>query len=160
MSEAPRRRGRPRREGADEEILSIARVALREKDYRDFTVDEVAARAGVAKTTVYRRWPSKAALAAAVVAPLVADVAAAEDLPELLRRLAALLAGEAGAIVAGLVGDGEGDAVAAPLRARLQQIDGQLDFDLVTGPLWSRLLVARSPMDDDQVRNLIQLWTR
>lgn len=145
MTDAPRRRGRPRREGADEEILAIARQALGEKGYRDFTVDEVAARAGVAKTTVYRRWPSKAALAAAVIAPIVAEVAAAEDLPGLLQRLEALLAGDAGPIVAGLIADGNGDAVAAPLRARLQEIDPHLDFHVVTGPLWSRFFFATIP---------------
>ena len=141
MSEPARRRGRPRREGADEEILAIARDLLREKGYRDFTVDEVAARAGVAKTTVYRRWPSKGALAAAILAPLVGEVVAAGDLAGLLARLAALLAGDAGPIIAGLIADGEAAAVVAPLRSRLAEIDPALDFHEVTGPLWSRLLV-------------------
>src|SRR5882672_5955709 len=66
---AKRGRGRPRREGADEEILAIARTMLREKGYRDLTVDAVAEAVGVAKTTIYRRWPSKAALIAAAIAP-------------------------------------------------------------------------------------------
>jgi len=141
VTDVPRRRGRPRREGADEEILTIARDLLREKGYRDFTVDEVAARAGVAKTTVYRRWPSKAALAAAVIAPLLDEVIAAADLPQLLARFSTLLAGDAGPIIAGLVSDGEASVVAAPLRARLQEIDPTLDFHQATGPIWSRLLV-------------------
>ncbi len=61
-------RGRPRRAGADEEILTVALELLREKGYRDLNVDEVAERAGVAKTTVYRRWPTKGALVAAAIA--------------------------------------------------------------------------------------------
>jgi len=64
-----RGRGRPRREGADEEILAVAREMLAEHGYRELTVDEVAERAGVAKTTVYRRWPSKGSLVAAAIAP-------------------------------------------------------------------------------------------
>lgn len=66
-----RGRGRPRRAGADEEILTVAMAMLREKGYRDLTVDAVAERSGVAKTTIYRRWPSKGALVAAALAPAV-----------------------------------------------------------------------------------------
>jgi AcrR family transcriptional regulator len=64
-----RGRGRPRRAGADEEILTVALAMLREKGYRELSVDEVAERANVAKTTVYRRWPSKGAMVAAALSP-------------------------------------------------------------------------------------------
>lgn len=66
-----RGRGRPRRQGADEEILAVALALLRDVGYRELTVDTVAERAGVAKTTVYRRWPSKQSLVAAALAPVV-----------------------------------------------------------------------------------------
>jgi AcrR family transcriptional regulator len=59
--------------GADEEILTVALAMLREKGYRELTVDEVAERAGVAKTTVYRRWPSKGSLIAAALSPAGRD---------------------------------------------------------------------------------------
>ncbi len=72
MNEPKRTRGRPRREGADEEILRAALELLREKGYGELTVDAVAERAGVAKTTLYRRWPSKQALVAAAFAPRIA----------------------------------------------------------------------------------------
>lgn len=84
-----RSRGRPRREGADEEILAVTLELLREKGYRELTVDAVAERAGVAKTTVYRRWPSKGDLVAAAIAPL----ALPEDAASLLRETAQLLEG-------------------------------------------------------------------
>ena len=84
-----RSRGRPRREGADEEILAVTLEMLREKGYRELTVDAVAERAGVAKTTVYRRWPSKGDLVAAAIAPL----ALPEDAASLLRETAQLLEG-------------------------------------------------------------------
>jgi AcrR family transcriptional regulator len=84
MDAAPKRgRGRPRREGADAEILGVALSLLREKGYRELTVDTVAERSGVAKTTIYRRWPTKAALVTAAIAPLVAE----NRLEELLARL-------------------------------------------------------------------------
>ncbi len=71
-SSSGRGRGRPRRLGADEEILTVTLTVLREQGYRELTVDTVAERAGVAKTTIYRRWPSKGALVAAALAPLAA----------------------------------------------------------------------------------------
>lgn len=64
-----RGRGRPRRAGADEEILAVTLELLRASGYRDFNVDDVAARTGIAKTTIYRRWPTKEALVSAAVEP-------------------------------------------------------------------------------------------
>ena len=69
-SEAPKRgRGRPRRAGADEEILAATLVLLRERGYRELNVDVIAERTGVAKTTIYRRWATKETLVAAAIAP-------------------------------------------------------------------------------------------
>ncbi|MFV2176258.1 TetR/AcrR family transcriptional regulator [Actinomadura sp. LOL_016] len=57
-----RRRGRPRNAGADEAILHAARDTLLRDGYAGLSMEKVAAEAGVGKPTVYRRWPSKAAL--------------------------------------------------------------------------------------------------
>lgn len=62
-----RTRGRPRRAGADEEILRATRELLDEDGYAAFTVDVVAERTGIAKTTIYRRWPTRGALVAAAI---------------------------------------------------------------------------------------------
>jgi AcrR family transcriptional regulator len=62
-----RGRGRPRREGADQAILSATRELLREVGYARFNVDLAAERAGIAKTTIYRRWPTRGALVAAAI---------------------------------------------------------------------------------------------
>ncbi|MQY12417.1 putative HTH-type transcriptional regulator [Streptomyces sp. RB5] len=67
---AERGRGRPRSEEADGRILEAALALLLERGYDRFSVDEVAASAGVAKTTLYRRWPTKDHLIVAVVAQL------------------------------------------------------------------------------------------
>lgn len=58
----PSRRGRPRNQRAHEAILRATRSLLLEKGYPALTIDAVAARAGSAKTTIYRRWPTKGAL--------------------------------------------------------------------------------------------------
>ncbi|MFI5664018.1 TetR/AcrR family transcriptional regulator [Streptomyces sp. NPDC051684] len=68
-------RGRPRNAEADERILRTARDQLLEHGYAGFVVDKVAEQADVAKTTLYRRWPTKDHLAVAVVARMQDDVA-------------------------------------------------------------------------------------
>jgi AcrR family transcriptional regulator len=141
---APRRRGRPRREGADEELLAAAVELLRERGYRDFTVDAVAERTGIAKTTIYRRWPTKGALAAAAIAPLVA-LPSAGDLVLLLEAMRARLAGEWGATIGALAADGI-DVLGRDAFRHV--VDDDLTIDLLTGPLWTRLLVTHEPLED------------
>jgi len=53
---------RPRNAVADRAIRDATAALLAEVGYAQLTVEGVAARAGVAKTTIYRRWPSKAEL--------------------------------------------------------------------------------------------------
>jgi AcrR family transcriptional regulator len=53
------RKGRPRDERIDEDITSAALDLLSTEGFDRFTVEAVAARAGVAKTTVYRRFPTR-----------------------------------------------------------------------------------------------------
>ncbi len=59
----PAPRGRPRSERAHQAILDAANELLEERGFVDLTIDEVAQRAGVSKTTIYRRWPTKGTLA-------------------------------------------------------------------------------------------------
>jgi AcrR family transcriptional regulator len=61
------RRGRPRDPAVDEAILSAAVNLLAEIGYARLTMDQVAARAGVGKASLYLRWPSKVALVAEAI---------------------------------------------------------------------------------------------
>lgn len=54
--------GRPRSAEADRAILRAAVDLLADEGYSGVTMEGVAARAGVGKATVYRRWPCKSAL--------------------------------------------------------------------------------------------------
>jgi AcrR family transcriptional regulator len=54
--------GRPRSPEADRAILRAAVDLLADEGYGGVTMEGVAARAGVGKATVYRRWPCKSAL--------------------------------------------------------------------------------------------------
>jgi AcrR family transcriptional regulator len=62
-----RGRGRPRTPGAEEKILAAALEEYGEFGWAGFTMDAVARRAGVGKSTVYLRWPDKDALLTAAV---------------------------------------------------------------------------------------------
>ncbi|MFD7295153.1 TetR/AcrR family transcriptional regulator [Streptomyces sp. NPDC059897] len=62
-STAPRpRRGRHRDPQAHAAVLGAARELVAELGYHKVTMERIAARAGVAKMTLYRWWPNKAAV--------------------------------------------------------------------------------------------------
>jgi AcrR family transcriptional regulator len=70
--EAPARgRGRPRSETADKAILDAALRMLGTRGVAGTTIEGVAADAGVGKTTIYRRWPTKTDLILAAISDLV-----------------------------------------------------------------------------------------
>jgi AcrR family transcriptional regulator len=58
-----RNKGRPRSARTEEAILAAAAELLNESGLTAMTMEEVAARAGVGKASIYRRWHSKGALA-------------------------------------------------------------------------------------------------
>jgi AcrR family transcriptional regulator len=70
--EAPARgRGRPRSEKADQAILDATLRMLGTQGVAGTTIEGVAADAGVGKTTIYRRWPTKTDLILAAISNLV-----------------------------------------------------------------------------------------
>ena len=64
---AIRKPGRPRSAQADQAILRATLEELAELGIEAMSIEGVAARAGVGKTTIYRRWPSKDELIKAAV---------------------------------------------------------------------------------------------
>ncbi|RKN40297.1 TetR/AcrR family transcriptional regulator [Micromonospora endolithica] len=62
-ADAPRSPGRPRSVRADEAIVDATLDLLAEgSTVETITIEAIAARAGVGKATIYRRWPNKVAL--------------------------------------------------------------------------------------------------
>ena len=115
---APPRRGRPRSQEADRAILAAARELLAEGGLGAMSFEEVAARSGVAKTTIYRRWTSRGALA---MDAFLADFQAQQPSPDtgslrgdLLASLRAWIRAvthtSAGPILAGLIAAAQLDA--------------------------------------------------
>jgi AcrR family transcriptional regulator len=82
------RPGRPRSAAAATAILAATREALVEVGWSKLTLGDVATRAGVAKTTIYRRWPGKNELVVDAVAELFDEL----ELPD-RRSLAADIEG-------------------------------------------------------------------
>ena len=56
---ASRRPGRPRSEQAEQAIIEATLDLFAEQGFEGVCVEAVAARAGVGKATIYRRWPNK-----------------------------------------------------------------------------------------------------
>jgi len=54
--------GRPRAASVDRAVLKATRTLLRRQGYEGLSIEGVARAAGVAKTSIYRRWPSKPSL--------------------------------------------------------------------------------------------------
>ncbi len=122
-------RGRGRRPAAEvrEDILDAAAVLLFREGMAGFTIERVAAEAGASKTTIYKWWPSKGALAAdgyfhateaELEFPDTGDIRA--DLRSQLRSFVHLItATAAGRLIAELIGHAQTDPdLAAALQTR------------------------------------------
>ncbi|MFE9019527.1 TetR/AcrR family transcriptional regulator [Streptomyces sp. NPDC007808] len=92
------RPGRPRSAAADAAILAATREALVELGWSKLTLGDVATRAGVAKTTLYRRWSGKNELVVDAVAELFDELrlpdrgTLAADIEGVVLQFAAILA--------------------------------------------------------------------
>jgi AcrR family transcriptional regulator len=178
--------GRPRRAEADGEILDATIELLGRVGYGRLRVDEVAERAGVAKSTLYRRWPSKSILVAAAVRELylnrveVPDTGTVrDDLLELLSNSYQLLVVGPGRVFEGLIRESGQrpelvEVVTATMHDRRRfyvqvlnraiargeippETDTGLTIDLLLGPLWVRLLVSGEPIDAEAVDRIIDV---
>lgn len=76
---APVRRGRPRSDDVSRRILAATLQCLTEGSFADLRLERVAARAGVSKAAIYRRWGSKEALADDLLAELAGPHIAVEE---------------------------------------------------------------------------------
>ena len=88
----PSRKGRPRSDEVHRRILDATRELLTEQGFSALRLEHVAARAGVGKATIYRRWGSKEALAQELLAELAGPhIAVAETGDTRAELLAAVL---------------------------------------------------------------------
>jgi AcrR family transcriptional regulator len=161
-----------------ESVFAAAIAELSARDYADISVESIAARAGVHKTTVYRRWGSKAeiirqALAGAAVAGIPVPDAGnlADDLRALARAVQAVLSAPEGAaitrslIVGGMTSPEIAGLMSQFWAARLAAISVIVDraakrrelpadtdpaalMHALVAPLYYELLVTRAPVTE------------
>jgi AcrR family transcriptional regulator len=169
-----RRPGRPRSDDTRQAILRAAFELLEESGMARFTIEGVAARSGAAKTTIYRWWPSKGALAmesalGALTAELTFEPSRSpvENVRTRLRLVAQALKGRPGRVIAGMLAEGQQDPGAIEiftngyieparrnLRILLRQavdqgfvrpdFDIEMAIDIAFGTLYHQLLLGRT----------------
>jgi AcrR family transcriptional regulator len=182
-----RRPGRPRDPGYDKAILRATLEILFEKGYSGLTIDGVAAKTGVGRPTIYRRWSSKPALVIAALAqsigltPTPDTGTLRDDLLAFQRQQVRLMdTPESRRITGGLVAD----LVAYPelaetyfedyIRPRRMSVwqalqrgidrgelrpdaDFTLIYDLLLGPLFMRSVVRGEPLGSELAEQTVDL---
>jgi AcrR family transcriptional regulator len=161
-----------------EAVLAAAYDVVAAQGYDGLTVDAIAERSGVHKTTIYRRWKTADdVLFDAVVAraedaiPLERTGDALADLRSMAVAVAENLANPiSAAVAAATLSRPENDRVAqlterfwvqrldaASAIVAAGQAEGTIDADLdprvvierIVGPIWFRVMVLRAPVDED-----------
>ncbi|GAA4392247.1 TetR/AcrR family transcriptional regulator [Tsukamurella soli] len=171
-------------------VMDAARELLRSAGFADLTVDGIAARSGVGKATIYRWWSNRADVAMDAlleergpVGWFVEDRPAIENLRAQLLVATEFLGGPNGTVVAGLLGDVQHDPqIARAFRERFlsplvdltrtllamavdegdvrPDLDHDLLIDLLTGPIYFRLLVTGEPLTASATHSLVDAVLR
>lgn len=182
--------GRPRCTKTRGAIMAAAYETLLERGLAGFSIEGVAARAGCAKTTIYRWWPSKGALAVeaflAAVEPLLPFPDTGSPIADLkvqLHAFATALNGPPGQVLADLIAEGQNHPetmkafIAGYLvprrqfvRARMAKgletgairpdIDLDIALDALFGAIGGRALLWGRPLDPAWVEKLIDTVLR
>lgn len=167
--------------------MEAALELLTEGGVAAVSIEAVAARAGVGKATVYRRWPSRTPLVAEALSfasdqliPTPETGSVRGDLRQLLGDLAAVLAGPAGQVIAGVqaealavpeLGEALRVTLIKPRRDVLMQIlrsgtgrgevapgtNVSVAVDMLAGAIFHRLLLTREQIDQPLVESLIEM---
>jgi AcrR family transcriptional regulator len=176
VSPPPAVRGRPRSNVARRAILDAARALVEKGGYAAATIEAIAARSGVAKTTIYRSWPNRSALLVDLLVELSAQAVPPPAGPNPLRALHTEMRGIAdvsddlpGRLLMALLGAAQHDTeihrelvdrlfqvrrAATGRVVRQAQVEGALRpdvspsvaVDLLVGPLFFRMFVRHEPL--------------
>jgi AcrR family transcriptional regulator len=171
--------GRPRSQAAVSHAAIVHAVygLLKEKPARELTMDAVAKRAGVGKPTLYKWWPSKAALIMAMfherfnaILEVPKAATAEEALRTRVKHLVAQCNGLFGKVVADLIAEGQGDpSIIRPRRAStvadiergiasgefLAGTDPELLLDAIVAPIYLRLLLRHPALTEEYGKQLV-----
>lgn len=191
-SSAGPRPGRPRSPNAVSHavVMDAVYAMLEDRPLRDLTIDAVAKRAGVGKPTIYKWWPTKAALVLAMFRErLVPELespqsgSAEQAIRHRVKRLIEQFSGMFGKVMADLIAEGQADAdllrelyerhvnerraaTAAEIRFGIDagefraDLDEELLIDVIFGPIYYHLLLRSKPLDNDYGDQLVDLAFR
>lgn len=171
----PRAPGRPRSQRAHRAVLSAARELIERGGYPAATIEAIAERSGVAKTTIYRWWPNRASLVVDLLIEISWEAVPLPSGPDPIRALLDEFRGIAsvsdslpGRLLVSLLGEAQvdpevraallrgifhprTDATAGVIR-RAQEaglirddISPQMAVDLFVGPIFYRMIVRHAP---------------
>ncbi len=187
--EARRSIGARRNPKSAEAILEAAESVLMEEGHRGFSIEAVARRARAGKPTIYRWWPSKAALLLDVYQRQKRDVvypdtgSVEEDIVRFLKRLLSHWRDTpSGSIFRSIIAEAQSDEKAAEalagyardrrvqtggMIARAQrrgevgsEVDPLVVADLISAYAWSHLLTGRLDETDEAVRAAARVMLR
>jgi AcrR family transcriptional regulator len=166
-------------------VLAAAHQLLTEGGLGGVSVDEVSKRSGVAKTTIYRHWPSRTALLLEACSSLSARPQAPDtgafrsDLETMTLFVAERLSTAAWAsVMPSIIDAAERDPELARLQAQIhgemrgafrtivergqsrREVDAQINptefIAAVLGPLFYRRWISREALDEQFVRNVVE----
>ena len=184
---AKRKPGRPRNRSAiaHARILDAVFELLQTKTVRDLQIQEVCRKAGVSKPTIYKWWPSKAAMVMEMFEermvsrlPDIERLSGAQLIRVAVPGLIRLFNRPFGRIAAEMIAEGQSEpAVLREFRDRYllkrrmvavraikdasasgefkRSVDAELLCDLIFGPIYYRLLVKHQPLDQKFGRSLL-----
>jgi AcrR family transcriptional regulator len=118
-SKSSESKGRPRDEEARNAILRASLGLVKEFGYRSLTIEKIARRAGTGKTTIYRWWPSKAAvvaeaflfyISAQIEYPSISAMSACESIRRQMQALAGAFQGPHGDLLRALIAEAQFDS--------------------------------------------------
>lgn len=177
-------RGRPRDTQIDAAVLQATAEVLDQQGYRGVIIEDVARRAGVSKTAVYRRWPNRHRLTLAVLEDRLGRIEAPStgctlcDLHECLALITSAFCRLGAGTLAQLIAEGDDDpsahqhlteAVLDPPRRAVHrtlfearqrgdlrsEVDLPLAVDALSSLVFYRLLLGADPMDSDEIEAVV-----
>ena len=184
--ESNSRKGRPRNDQVRQLILNTALDLAFEVGFRALTVEAIAAKAGVGKTTIYRRWPNKGAVVMdaflSIVGPQTTFPStdrAINSIQLQMRAQVKAFRSKYGKMVRSLVGDGQFDSdvldsyrqrwilprrqlARTTIELAIKQGDLRSDLDVDTlidtlyAPIYYRLMFETGPISDAYANGLYQ----
>lgn len=173
------RGGRRRSEACERAVLDAAWRLLAIRPLSELSIEAIAREAGVGKTTIYRWWPSKAAIAMDAFlerylpeTPFPNAATAEEALRKQMASVVRAFRGDVGRIIVQIAAEAQADPEALRVfrerfvlprrRAAVEilergvasgefdpELDAELAIDLLYGPIWLRLLIGHLPLDED-----------